>query len=258
MSSRFPFVAAAASACFGVAAQAAPSQITVTTENLAPMNSVVVAPLNLGFHSGSYDAFDLGSAAGPEIAMIAELGSGALWLPAFSAADPTATVGTVGAAPSLPGAMASSSFVVDTVQNPFFSFAAMVVPSNDFFLGNDAPDAYQLFDAAGNLQITSITVRARDLWDAGSEIFDPAAAAFVGDATLRADQNSVVAFNFAEFAAYNGMTTAAGYTFDSQLTADTEIFRISFVAAPVPEPETYALMMAGLLAVGFVARRRQG
>ena len=29
------------------------------------------------------------------------------------------------------------------------------------------------------------------------------------------------------------------------------------VAAPIPEPETYALMMAGLGVVGFMARRRR-
>jgi hypothetical protein len=31
----------------------------------------------------------------------------------------------------------------------------------------------------------------------------------------------------------------------------------NFVATPIPEPETYALMLAGLCAVGFMARRRQ-
>ena len=63
--------------------------------------------------------------------------AGALWLAAFSAADPGATVGTVGSAPTLPGGTASGLFSVDTALNRYFSFAAMVVPSNDFFLGND-------------------------------------------------------------------------------------------------------------------------
>ena len=31
----------------------------------------------------------------------------------------------------------------------------------------------------------------------------------------------------------------------------------SFIFAPVPEPETYAMMLAGLVAVGFVAKRRK-
>ncbi len=32
---------------------------------------------------------------------------------------------------------------------------------------------------------------------------------------------------------------------------------VAGVTAPVPEPETYAMMLAGLAAVGFLARRRQ-
>ena len=33
--------------------------------------------------------------------------------------------------------------------------------------------------------------------------------------------------------------------------------RLGGVAAPIPEPETYALMMAGLAALGFIGRRRK-
>jgi hypothetical protein len=34
-------------------------------------------------------------------------------------------------------------------------------------------------------------------------------------------------------------------------------YSVDFTAAPIPEPETYALMLAGLGAVGFVARQRR-
>jgi PEP-CTERM motif len=237
-------------------ANAVQVKVTVTGENLAAANSVADAPLHIGFHSGAFDAFDIGQVATDTIISVAEGGGGANWLADFAATDPSATIGTVGGL-LLPGQSATMDFVVDTTQNPYFSFAAMVVPSNDFFIGNDSPTAYQLFDAAGNLQIASITVRARDIWDAGSEVFDPAAAAFVGDNDLRTPQNSVVALNFAEFAAFNGLTTAAGYTFVSGLMADTDVYRISFSAAPVPEPGTYAMLTAGLAGVVFAARRRR-
>lgn len=44
--------------------------------------------------------------------------------------------------------------------------------------------------------------------------------------------------------------TANGQTLD-------QTYHIEMVTAPIPEPETYALMMAGLGLVGFMARRRK-
>lgn len=234
-------------------AQAESAQVVVTITNLAPTNSLAFAPLRVGFGNGSFDGFNLGQAAGAPIVSVAEGGSGAAWFPAFAAADPGANTGTVGGL-LLPGASAQAQFMLDTNTQGVFSFAAMVVPSNDFFIGNDNPTAYRLFNAAGQLSLGSITVKASHIWDAGSEVFDPAAAAFVGNNDLRRDQNSVVAFNFGELAAFNGLATGAGYTFNSGLTADSEVYRIDFALAnPVPEPSTYALLLSGL---GLVAARR--
>ncbi len=241
---------------FSGLASAASSQVIVTVTNLAPASGVAFAPLRLGFGNGSFDAFNLGGFATAPIISVAEGGSGSAWFPAFAAADPGAVTGTVGGL-LLAGASASQTFTVDTSSQAFFTFAAMVVPSNDFFIGNDNPTEYRLFNASGALQLGSITVKANEIWDAGSEVFDPAASAFVGNNGLRADQNSVVAFNFAELAGFNGLTTGAGYTFQSQLTANTDVYRIDFALAPVPEPQTYAMLLGGLALVGGVLRRRR-
>ncbi|OGB04425.1 MAG: glycosyl transferase family 1 [Burkholderiales bacterium RIFCSPHIGHO2_12_FULL_69_20] len=254
-----PLAVAALALAAGAAstsAGAADLNVTVTIQNLAPTNSVAFAPTHLGFHSGSFDAFNLGQAAGDGIVSVAEAAAGVAWQADFAAADPTASRGTIDGA-LLVGQSKTATFRVDSTLNPYFTFAAMVIPSNDFFIGNDSPTRFRLFDNAGNLALTSITQTARQVWDAGSEVFDPAAAAFVGDIGQRTPQGSVVAFNFAELAALNGLTTGAGYTFNSQLAADTEIYRVSFSAAPVPEPESYALMVAGLGALGLLMRRRQ-
>lgn len=247
---------AAALVALCAAAQAAIVDVTVTVQNLAPANSISFAPLHIGFNNGSFDAFNLGQVSTAAIQSIAEGGSGTAWQAAFAAADPMATRGTVGGLLQ-PGETRSLSFSVDTALNPFFSFGAMVVPSNDFFIGNDSPTEYRLFNVLGQLQVGAITIKAREVWDGGSEVFDPAAAAFVGNNGLRTDQGGVVNFNFAELAGFNGLTTGAGYVFNSQLGFDSEVYRISFEnISAVPEPQSYALMAAGLLALGGLVRRR--
>jgi hypothetical protein len=67
------------------------------------------------------------------------------------------------------------------------------------------------------------------------------------------------------FAIMDGRTTEQYGSFDyiigfndsSNGDADYDDFVIGVNFAPIPEPETYALMLAGLGIVGFAARRRK-
>lgn len=231
-------------------------QVQVMVENLAPTNSISFAPLRLGFNNGTYDSFDSGQLASPAIVSVAEGGSGSAWFPAFMAADPTATLGTVvpnPAGPLLPGATGSNTFMVDRSVNRYFTFASMVVPSNDYFIGNDSPTAFELFDTNGNLNINSITLSASNIWDAGSEVDGVFGAAFLVGSNNddRIPDNAPVGLNFSDLSIFNGLTTAAGYVFDSQLTANTDVYRISF--SVVPEPSVGLLLT---LAGALFARRR--
>lgn len=250
-------LALAAAGLVAPAARAGFVHVTVTVENLAPANGVSFAPLRLGFNNGTFDAFDNGQPATAPIISVAEGGSGSDWFPAFAAAEPNATLGSVGGGPLQPGQRASETFTVDAAANPFFTFGAMVVPSNDLFLGNDSPTRYRLLDDAGELLITGITQRGRDIWDAGSEAVDPANAAFVvgGVNDNRTPQNGVVSFSFAELAVFDGLTTGGGYVYDhSLLTADAAVYRITFQATPVPAPPTVLMVAVG--SAGFAAAAR--
>jgi hypothetical protein len=244
-------------AAFSATASAVPVDITVRVTNLAPQNGIAFAPLRVGFNNGTFDAFNVGSAAPASIVSVAEGGSGSAWFPAFAAADPNATLGTVGGL-LLAGANASATFRVDTMINRFFTFAAMVVPSNDLFIGNDSPREYELFDVNGSLRFLNINQSASDIWDAGSEVADPANAAFVqgGINAQRTPQNGLVRLNFGELNAFNGRTTGAGYIFNNSLSGDTAIYRIEFSATPVPVPATLALGGIGLIALALTRREK--
>ncbi len=234
--------------------------VTVNVENLAAANNISFAPLRFGFGNGSFDAFNIGQAATAPIISVAEGGSGVDWFPAFSAAEPGAVLGSVMGALTPGQTRSSLQFTVDSVLNPFFTFASMVIPSNDLFIGNDDPQEYRLFDANGNLLIGSIEVAAGEIWNAGSEAADPANAAFIvgGTNALRTPENGVVGFSFSELAAFNGLQTAAGYFFSNAgLTNNTPIYRISFSTSVIPEPAALGMFAFGsVIAVGLSRRRK--
>jgi hypothetical protein len=95
-----------ASATLAVSASvhANPVLVEVRVENLAPTNSVAFAGLRFGFHNGTFDSFNEGQSvfllgqptvATAPIISIAEGGTASTWFPAFAAAEPNATFGSV-------------------------------------------------------------------------------------------------------------------------------------------------------------------
>lgn len=67
---------------------------------------------------------------------------------------------------------------------------------------------------------------------------------------------------FAIGTSFNGVASASGtlklFYWDSNFGDNTEFITASVTVGAIPEPETYALMLAGLGLVGWMARRRRG
>ena len=131
----------------------------------------------------------------------------------------------------------------------------MVVPSNDFFIGNDSPTEYLLFNPDGSLAINDITLTAADIWNAGSETENPLNAAFlqIGTNIQRENQNGVVTHDFDLAATFDGLTTGAGYVFNAQLAADNADLS-HFLFSRSRAGFTVAVLRLGLL--GLCLRRK--
>ncbi len=163
-------------------------KVVVKVESLVPENGVYFSPVWVGFHDGSYDLFDLGSLASLAVERIAEDGNNVNLTADLDAA--TGGTGVTGVITSPggfdklplfdPGETSMAEFTLNPEYNRYFTYAAMVVPSNDAFIGNHNPWAVELFDAAGNFTGKKIiTVLGSQVWDAGTELNTEMDAAFI-------------------------------------------------------------------------------
>ncbi len=162
--------------------------VRVIIENRAPDNGTWLTPAWVGFHNGGFDAYDLNLTASEALERLAEDGNAQPLSSAFVAGGQGMVDGVMvsdmGIPPIAPGESATMTFIVDETDSNsrFFSYAAMVIPSNDAFIANDDPTGHQIFDVTGNFLGAFITIRGGDVRDAGTEVNDevPEHTAFFG------------------------------------------------------------------------------
>jgi Ca2+-binding RTX toxin-like protein len=168
------------------------TQLTIEIENLAPTNGTLLTPVWFGFHNGNFDTYDRGRPASPGIERIAEDGNVDVINREFNLAGFGMVQGTVQGLQGTPGPIDSGETASFTVTldgsnstSRYFSYASMIIPSNDFFISNGNERAHEIFDAQGNFLGSDFIVLGNQVLDAGTEVNDevPANTAFFGQQT---------------------------------------------------------------------------
>ena len=258
-------------------ASAAPIQVEVTVTSNVPVGGVAITPVWVGFHNGSFDSYDGGAPAAAALESIAELGLTDPISEVFAGTligDPVdgRVQGVVAdGGPIFDGGAPSAIFTLDDAgANNYFSYAAMVLPSNDFFIANGSPTAHDLSDLlSGNVNTLSFNIGTPGtINDAGTEIndfaFSPNPPPFgipAGDAPGGADEGgvvtNVVGDPFAGFLSQPGGDLSILNFNDAALYPNgIATVTLSVVPAPVPVPAALPLAMSACAGLFAFMRRR--
>jgi len=249
----------------GMAATASAQNVSVTVENMLAPGGFSFTPVWMAFHDGSFNTFDNGTmaTAWPGLTEIAEGGDTGPLSTRFSTDNPggvqTTLVQPDGAPVFSPGESASTVLNVgDASVNRWFSFASMLVPSNDLFFANDDGFAYEIFDAAGNFNgPVTISIFGGNVYDNGSEVNDAfAGAAFSANGGDGVDEALDIRSFFTEagdaayLASFVNSGTADGGTITGAFGEADLIARITIVPAP-------GTAVLGMIGVSGLCRRRR-
>lgn len=174
------------------------TELRISVKNLNADGGVFTTPFWFGFHDNSFDLFETGEAASAGLEQLAEDGdaSGLSSELTDADADGQATVLAGAAGPIAPGETTSTIINVDGSSNAYVNYAAMILPSNDAFVGNNA--ASQLFSASGEfLGEHTSTISGGQVYDAGTEVNTELDAAFINQMgpNTGVDENGVVALH---------------------------------------------------------------
>ena len=171
--------------------------VVVSVENMSPYSGTFLTPVWIGFHNGQFDSYSGGTLANTlpipgsdAIERLAEDGNNGPITRDFDILVPNGSQGTIrsnGSIPPIgPSQITSQLFEVDPAETQYFSYASMVLPSNDALIANGNPLAHKIFSDSGEFVGTSFYVTGGNgqVNDVGTEVNDevPANTAFFGQA----------------------------------------------------------------------------
>ncbi len=249
--------------------------VKVTVTNNSPDGGAGLAPVWVGFHDGSFDTYDRGSAAAPALETLAEVGNPGPLSDVFASNGTLVSTGATQVGSRVQGNTgvlapgASETLMLDLHadgSNNYFSYASMVLPSNDYFIANGDPFAHDIHTLLADGSVWELNIGlSGSILDAGTELNDfafsagnPIAGLPPGAAPDGADEGGVITTvsgdPFAGFLSQPSGFSTANLDFNDSNLYPHGIATVRIEAVPEPGA-TLPLMSLGLVA--FLWRRRR-
>lgn len=229
------------------------------------------APLGGVFHDGSFSSFTPGTMASNGLEALAEGGNPMMFL---SEAPASANVGNTDGQIGGTNRPASRSFsvLVDDA-NSNFSYASMVLPSNDWFIANPGGGSLDISSLLNAAAGASITLDITSIYDAGTELEDFTRGGGTGtdpfglvprlsdaDGGNPDDQmdNISLVTRTSGVNLFDGFVNPNNEPIDRFIGASTEVLGTITLTtvSTVPEPSSYGLMVFASLGCLALRRRR--